>query len=536
MNGFGGFTMRAELRDGLEYLYADSVVGARPCRRMRVDVARGATASVHVLLNDVKPGATVRVAVRRDGREVRGAQWFRLVDVPVEVNTGPVIFVEKKGQRNRYVARRAPFRVCDAMEPVGSAVKTSSATTALRLHVPVAANARPGVRRYTMVIESGKERHAFSLDVHVRQPVVPPVGRDSLPYTNWFDLVLMAERHGLKTWSDAHWRMVRRYADLMVRARQNVFEFDMRDVFRLVRGTPMLNRERLRRIVRTFTRAGMHYIEGGHLAHRKRQDWKSPILELKFTRVAATSPKGNAALARMAGQLMDEIERNGWRGRWLQHVSDEPTATNAADYRILVGMVRKYMPGVPILEATMDEKLVGSVDVWCPQPQEYEKHRARFEAQRALGDRVWYYTCCTPGGAWLNRLMDQELLRPALLGWGAALYGLDGFLHWGLNRYRSDQDPFEQSVRELSGGALLPAGDDHVVYPGRGAPWSSLRFEAQREGFEDYELLRLLRARNTRKADAIVRKAIRGFSKYTKDVKVFRAARRALLEALAAQR
>jgi hypothetical protein len=525
--------MRAELRDGLEYLYADSGVGASPCRRMRVDAARGATASVHVLVNDATPGATLRAAVRRDGREAREAQWFRLVHVPVEVNTGPKIFIEKKGERNRYVARRAPFRVYDAMAPVGSAIKVTSPTMALRLHVPIAANARAGRREYALTIESGKERHAFSLDVRVHGAAVPAVGRDSFPYTNWFELGLMAQRHGLKAWSAAHWRMIRRYADLMVRVRQNVFRFELADVFSLVRGKAVLNRERLRRLVGTFLRAGMHYIEGGHLAHRMGEDWKLAILELKFAKVAATSPQGNAALAGMTGQLMDEIERHGWRGRWLQHVADEPTATNAADYRILVGMARKYMPGIPIVEATMDENLVGSVDIWCPQPQEYEKHRARFEAQRALGDRVWYYTCCTPGGAWLNRLLDQELLRPALLGWGAALYGLDGFLHWGLNCYRPGQDPFEQSVVPHGPDAFLPAGDTHVVYPGADGPWSSLRLEAQREGFEDYELLRLLRARNARKADAIVRRAIRGFSEYTKDVKVFRAARRALLEALA---
>ena len=39
-------------------------------------------------------------------------------------------------------------------------------------------------------------------------------------------------------------------------------------------------------------------------------------------------------------------------------------------------------------------------------------------------------------------------------------------------------------------GALLPAGDAHIVYPGKdGRPWRSMRFEAQRAGAEDYELL-----------------------------------------------
>ena len=164
--------------------------------------------------------------------------------------------------------------------------------------------------------------------------------------------------------------------------------------------------------------------------------------------------------------------------------------------------------------------------------QEYQRHRQTFLDQQALGDRVWVYTCCFPGGPWLNRLMDMELLRPALLGWAAARFDLDGFLHWGLNQYRSDQDPFEKSVVSHGGDSSLPAGDTHIVYPGPDGPWSSLRLEAQREGFEDYELLRQLKARRSEQAEAIIAPVLRGFDDYTKDPTVLRAARKALLSAL----
>ena len=183
-----------------------------------------------------------------------------------------------------------------------------------------------------------------------------------------------------------------------------------------------------------------------------------------------------------AGQLMEEIDRNDWWDRWIQHVADEPIAANAADYRIFVGMVRKYMPGVPILDATMEESLAGSVDMWCPQVRSYQLNRARFERMQALGDEVWSYTCCCPGGPWLNRLLDMELLRPALIGWASALFKLDGFLHWGLNQYQKQQDPFAASVIPNWGGGsnTLPPGDTHVIYPGASGPWSSVRFEAGR--------------------------------------------------------
>ena len=523
--------MRAELRDSLEFLYADSRVRRKPCASTTVDAPRNSTASVHILLNDIPAGTTLRPTVHQNGRPVPRAEWFRLLDVPVEKNTGPVGFIEKEGETNPHVARRAPFRVFDAMEPIGDSVKTTADTAALRLHLPI--RGRPGKREYTLEIRAGNDSQelAFSVDVH--RAAVPPVGARSFPYTNWFSLELMASRHGLKSWSPAHWRMIHRYAELMARGRQNTFWIPLHDIFRTDDDQPVLDRPRLRRLVKTFTDTGMHYIEGGHVAGRTGGKWAATTFDISLARgVRATSPEGNAILARIGRQLVGEIDRQGWRDRWIQHVTDEPTSTNAADYRILCGMVRRHMPGFPTLDATEDPAMAGSVDIWCPQVQEYQRNRDTFEAARATGDRIWFYTCCFPGGPWLNRLLDEELLRPCLFGWAAALYDLHGYLHWGLNHYKSFQDPFEQSVVDHGSNNFLPPGDTHIVYPGKSGPWSSLRLEAQREGCEDYELLKRLRQRDPAKARAIVRRAIRGFDQYTKKAATLRAARRALLTAL----
>ena len=523
--------MQAELRDALEFPFADSQVGARPCHDMSLDMARGGIASTHILLQDLPVGRTLRLSVRHRGREVGDAAWSRLIHVPVETNTGSVGFIERDGDHNPHVIRRAPFRVYDAMEPTGAAVKVQTPSACLRVHLPIPPDCRPGERQYLIGISSGGTLVELSLKVTIHRSVIPPVGRDSFPYTNWFTLDYMAGRHSLAPWGEAHWRMIRRYADLMAHARQNTFWIPLPCIFQVKRGVPVLDRARLRRLVTTFARAGLHYIEGGHVAGRTNGDWEATTFDTTLTRARATSPEGNATLAHIGRQLTEEIDRNGWRDRWIQHVTDEPTATNAAEYRILTGMVRRHMPGLPLLDATEDPALVGSVDIWCPQCQEYQRHRDRFDAQLRLGDRVWFYTCCFPGGPWLNRLLDMELLRPALFGWAAARYGLHGYLHWGLNHYKEQQDPFEQSVVSHGGSNHLPAGDTHIVYPGQGRPWSSLRLEAQREGFEDYELLAQLKERQPRQAGAIIRRALRSFDDFTKKPTTFRAARRALLDA-----
>jgi len=525
--------MRAELMDALEFPYADSQVRVRPTTAVALDVPRGGTISAHVLLNGLPPGRRVRLSVRRSGRAVERARWFVLHHVPVETNTGPIGFIEKPGETNPHVVRRAPFRVYDAMEPVSASFTPHEDKAAVRLQIPVRPDTRPGERQYAVSVTCGDECADFELTVVVHRAVVPPVGRDSFPYTNWFTLDYMATRHGLQLWSAAHWRMIRRYADLMVHGRQNTFWIPLQYIFESKGGVPVLDRERLKHLVDVFTRAGMYYIEGGHVASRTGGEWAATTFDTTVVPVRATSIEGNAVLAAIGRQLTDEIERYGWRDRWIQHTTDEPTESNAVDYRILTGMVRRHMPGLPILDATEDPALVGAVDIWCPQCQEYQKHREHFEAQRAQGDRIWFYTCCFPGGPWLNRLLDQELLRPALFGWAAALYDLHGYLHWGLNHYKTFQNPFQQSVVDHGGSNCLPPGDTHIVYPGPGRPWSSLRLEAQREGCEDYELLRQLRERDPRRARAIVRRAIQGFDRYTRHPKTFRRARRALLEDLA---
>lgn len=233
-----------------------------------------------------------------------------------------------------------------------------------------------------------------------------------------------------------------------------------------------------------------------------------------------TSPEGNDLLALTCRQLMEEIKANGWEKRWIQHVTDEPIPENAQDYRVLTGMVRKYMPGIPTIDAVMDTNLAGSVDIWVPKVHEYQQQREFYEAQRKNGDRIWVYTCLHPGGKWLNRTMDFEPLRPLLIGWACAKFGIDGFLHWGLNQW--NEDPFTVGNQKHGGEGderRLPAGDTHIAYDGDLAtgPWPSQRMEAHRIGLEDLELWRALQRKDAALAEELMAAVCRGFDDYTKD-------------------
>ena len=77
----------------------------------------------------------------------------------------------------------------------------------------------------------------------------------------------------------------------------------------------------------------------------------------------------------------------------------------------------------------------------------------------------------------------------------------------------------------------MPAGDSHIVYPAPEGPLSSHRFEAHRIGFEDFELLNLVRKQDPAQAEQLIARIVTGFDQYAADVTAYRQAKNRLLAA-----
>ncbi len=532
----------AALFDELTELYPDTDT-ASGAQVIEMDAARGVPVGVHVLVTGLEPDAEVEWRLARDGRRVKRASAFRLIDVPVEQNTGRGARTEISGGENPYVIRDAPFRVYEAMEPIGATTTADeNGTLALRIEVSHGDDVKPGKRAYRVEISSGAFETDLAWNARVHQATVPPVSPDSPGFTNWFSANEMAARHDVEVWSEDFWPVLESYADVMARARQNAFWIVWSDFVSLNdQRQPVLDQERLARYVQVFLDRGFFVIEGGHVAGRHKGDWGSGRLDLVLTGTDATSEQGRAELAALIGAVREALDGLDVPDgvTYLQHITDEPTDANAGSYKQVAEHLRELMPGVRIFEATMSTTLVGAVDEWCPQVQEYQRLQSFFDERKGEGDRVWVYTCLAPGGPWINRLLDQERLRPVYVGWSLVKYDLAGFLHWGLNHYghgAEGHDPFEKSVvphpAEPGGSNFLPAGDTHVVFPGTSGAWSGLRFEAHRIGLEDAELLARLKAERPDRAEEIISMVFRAFDAYEKDVSVYREAKRALLTAL----
>lgn len=198
-----------------------------------------------------------------------------------------------------------------------------------------------------------------------------------------------------------------------------------------------------------------------------------------------------------------------------QALADEPQTHNDNTYRILAGIFRKFLPRIPIIDAVETTNLGGGIDIWVPKQDTYEKWRPEYEKLKAAGETMWFYTCAFPAGPIMNRSMDLPLTASRAVFWMGALYRLSGFLHWGFNYYIGSD--IWHSACCPHKGALLPAGDAHIVYPGLTAPLRSMRFEAQRAGAEDYELLMQAIDNAPDETDRIIRSVCTSFRNYTRE-------------------
>ena len=125
------------------------------------------------------------------------------------------------------------------------------------------------------------------------------------------------------------------------------------------------------------------------------------------------------------------------------------------------------------------------VEVWVPKLPLYYEWQDDYERARKDGAELWFYTCCDPYGRFPNRCVDFPAIKTRIIHWLNWRYNVAGYLHWGLTAWTDD--PYATATRYA-----YPPGESWIVYPGPNGPVDSMRYEALRDGIEDYEYLWLL--------------------------------------------
>lgn len=404
------------------------------------------------------------------------------------------------------------------------------------LRIAVPKEAAPGL--YEM------EAQLLTHEGHARLPFrfrVEPVALPDpvrLPFVYWFSWGQTCQQFGVEARSADGWRVLYQLGRLMRAHHQRVVvvPWSLVRTWRGADGTLHHDFRLFDRFIRTMQAAGVNQLFClSHMGARTTGEWECPTMSSHMHPVRELHT--GRALASMdcvdlLPALQDHIERLGLLEKFCVHVADEPIPANVESYRELSARVKAAAPKLPRIDAIHVPDLRGSLEIWVPQLNYFEQWKEQYRQAQAAGYKVWIYVAWVPQGKYPNRMIDGGAIKPRILHWLNALEDTDGYLHWALNHW---QYPLT---------SLNSPGDQYICWPSRRfIANSSLRYEAEREGLEDCELMFMLRdlfmkekmtrAQAQARLEAIGRKAVRGAQDYTHSWQELEAVRGEMLDMLA---
>ena len=464
--------------------------------------------------------------------------FSEVLDVPVEQNTGLDSRTERfKGNINPHVIRRAPFKIFEIIKPISSnIIESNSNYSLINIKIPIDKKIKTDKYKIDFIVFVDGKKFNLKLKINVHDVMIPDLDKSNFFYTNWFNLSKMEEYHEIERWSSEWYLMLDNYAKLMSYGRQNCVKIPGELIY-LKNDEVFLDEKRMMSFIDVFLKYGFKYFESPHLLGRgKNDDWGNPELITKLRNVGYYTYEGKKEINDVSHKIKQFIHKYNLTDKWLQHIADEPTSVNAQCYIDVADQIKNINPEIQIMEATNTRESLGnSIDIWCPIINDFQENEEFFRSREKLGEKILVYTCLVPGGKWLNRTLDMEKIRQVYFGWGGSKYNTMGYLHWGLNQYKAN--PFEQSVIKhpspIAGpNNFLPAGDTHIIYPGKNGPLSSLRFESHKIGCEDYEMLEHLKEIKPKKHKLLINKIFQNYTSYTTNIKKYERVKSRILRIL----
>jgi len=417
-------------------------------------------------------------------------------------------------------------------------------TQPLWVEIEIPRDAVPGdyIGELSITWEGG--RASLPIRLHVFDFDMPE--KRHLFVTNWFSFPGVPYNKTIKDNSPEYWAMLAKFAQIMARHRQNVFEVWLSWVSTTYEPATGFRCDwtRFDRWCETFLATGKFDRIEIWGAGRRVGHIATPDSHVEMADFSVKTPEG-VELTReerfngVLRELEKHLREKGWQDIAMLHIVDEPFQYDVATYRKVADAVHAAAPSLKVIDAIEAEGFGDSLDVWVPKLSHLNLWWEHYRTVKERGKELWFYVCCHPVGRYPNRFLDQPLLSPRVLYWIEYLYGLDGYLHWGLNHYAGD-DPFSQEG--LSGPH--PLGDHAIMYPGKDGPMGSLRWSAQRDGIQDYEYLWILEDRlrqlKERYGDdawwldprqrplELCRRVVQSFYDYTRDPNVMLSTREAI--------
>lgn len=252
-------------------------------------------------------------------------------------------------------------------------------------------------------------------------------------------------------------------------------------------------------------------------------DTRLPFLNFFPWHTADVFRHTSAALTYLK-ELAQVCKQQGWTKSAYVYNIDEPTTVAAGKQvermAVLVhkasaaaGFRMRYLitddpRSHAYLKLPANSYLFNDIDIWCPRYYYFFGRLADIQARQRAGATIWWYLYANAAAKRIPTwVIDKSLVDERVMGWLSYEFNVSGILYFSANRWVSAtggngyRDPYRNPMSAYDPRTRTNNGDGTLIYPGYepslgltdplAAPRSSLRFEAIRDGLEDYQYLRL---------------------------------------------
>ncbi len=522
--------MRIQTFSSATWLYPDTEADISD-KRISLDIARGGMAAFQIM-TDVNLSSEEKVKIGWENAFSLKATVYQLLPVCVDQNSGKDVLTGPYENVSQFATRKAPFYVFDAMREIDDGT-LHSGRIAFYIRIEAPDMIETGEKTLSLSIETCEKSAEIEICVNVHPARIPPLKAASFGMVNWLNNGEISSQHKVDADDPLFDEILTRYIDNQLEMRNTQLQIPS--------GVPVCDENGMivsfdfalsEKVGNLALERGFQYILGGFVA--RFHVWNEKTHYLLWDKdVSVASHEGYRQLKIYFSEIEKLIKKNNWQGKYMQTLVDEPQFPNSEHYRILSSISRKFLPGIPIHDPVESTELDGAIDIWDVKQAVYEKYIDEYKLLQDLGEEMWLYTCGFPAGKMMNRVMDLPLTASLLPMWMCYLYGCKGFLHWGYNVHT--ERPFDKTCYvpdKAHPEIAYPAGNAHIVYPGKKGPMWSVRAMLQRIGAEDFELFTLLGKKDRLCAIRLIKQACTSFSDYTFDGNKVDEIRKQLLESI----
>ncbi|RBL92662.1 DUF4091 domain-containing protein [Chitinophaga flava] len=369
------------------------------------------------------------------------------------------------------------------------------------LSIQVPAGTTPGLYKGLVKIKNGNTISSLPYEIQVVNHTLPAPKDWKFHLDLWQSPDAVARMYGVKPWSEAHFKAMKPYMQMLAAAGQKCitttiiydpWNSQTEDVYgSMVKWTK--KKDGSWAFDYTVFDKWVQFMMD--LGIKKEINCYSMIpWNLKFYYYDETKGKDTLLIAKpgspeyaahwqpMLNDFVKHLKAKGWFDITTIAMDERPMA----DMQEALALIRKADKNFRLsLAGSYHAPLDKDIYDFCvaskePFPDEVLKERVK------KGWPTTFYTCCTEG--FPNTFTFSPPAEATFMGWHAAYKGYTGYLRWAYNCWV--KRPLQDSRFRA-----WAAGDTYFVYPG---PRSSIRFERLVEGVQDYEKIRILREEYTR--------------------------------------